>query len=582
MAQLTQNVETKETWNGTLILGSGHAGTPLASAFVAGRRTAIIEKAQQYETGGMSPTKSMISSGSGVAHIAHSRAPNDYGMQRNAGSNANISGSGSSDGSGNGNNDGSADSRSGTANNDNNPKSNNNGNDKDEGDDDGVQAEDMVEIRQERKRNVVAGGFSSGNERNRLIEAGVDILKGEATFIGPKTLCIRMRHDLEDRKADEEEHADRAQGRMGRTAKVSERTVTGELVFINVGEAPSRPDIAGLEGIEDDRVLNSTSTMELEAVPKHLIVLGGGYIGLEFGQLFRRLGAQVTIAQRGKRLVPREDPDIAECMLDILTEDGITVHLGCTATAFTPNDNDDDGTLPFTLNIVTDSNESLSIPGSHVLLATGSTLNTTSLNLDAVGINTTPRGHIVVDEKLATTAQGVYALGDVHVGPGFAQMSYDDFRIIRANLIPPEKTPSSSTTPLTSHLILNAQARPINTAASTSKSRNIVPYVIYTDPQLGHVGLHDRDLEDLKKAGRKIQTAKMAISTRGMMKASVDAETGEVLGFTCLGIEGGEVMAIMQVAMMAGVKWRDMGNAVWAHPSLSESLNSLWQFLKES
>ena len=186
-------------------------------------------------------------------------------------------------------------------------------------------------------------------------------------------------------------------------------------------------------------------------------------------------------------------------------------------------------------------------------------------------MKTNSRGHYIVDEKLATSAPGIYGLGDAHGGPAFTHISYDDFRVIRANLLP-EATPSTT---------------PKMNTTSASKSRNLVPYVMYTDPQLGHVGLHDRDL---KASGRKYKTAKMPMSyvaraieteeTRGLMKATVDAETGEILGFTCLGVEGGEIMAIMQTAMMGGLKWYDMEAAVWAHPSLAESLNNLWGYLE--
>ncbi|KAJ9165444.1 FAD/NAD(P)-binding domain-containing protein [Coniochaeta hoffmannii] len=398
---------------------------------------------------------------------------------------------------------------------------------------------DMLKVRQ-RKRDIV-DQFRGGSE-GRLARAGVDVVNGEGSFVQGKerTLAVRMREGGD------------------------EREISADLVFVNVGEGPSRVEIPGLKRVDPGKVLNSTSIMELDDVPRHLVVLGGGYIGLEFGQLFRRLGSQVTIVQRGKQLLPREDGDIAEAMLGILRDDGITVHLSASPTSIKPDDLDS-----FTLNIKRESAEALEVQGTHLLIATGRIPSTAKLNLDAVGIKTTPKGHIVVNNKFETGVPGIYALGDVHGGPAFTHISYDDFRIIRANLLP-DQTPAT-TPPMPTSIV--------------SKSRNLTPYVVYTDPQLGHVGLHARDLE-----GRKTQTAKMPMSyvaraletdeTRGMMKASVDAETGEILGFTCLGLEGGEIMAVVQTAMMGGLKWWDLEAAVWAHPSLAESLNNLWAFLE--
>jgi pyruvate/2-oxoglutarate dehydrogenase complex dihydrolipoamide dehydrogenase (E3) component len=405
---------------------------------------------------------------------------------------------------------------------------------------------DMAKVRQ-RKRDIV-DQFRGGSE-GRLKKAGVEFIMGHGRFVAGKerTVVVSMEGG-------------------------AEREVSADMVFVNVGEAPSRPDIPGLEGVEAGRVLDSTSIMELDEVPGHLVVLGGGYIGLEFGQLFRRLGAQVTIVQRGKQLVPREDPDIADALLNILSEDGITVHLSATATSIAAN-TAPNGTStepePITLTIKGKSGHGQDIQSTHILLATGRTPNTADLNLEAVGIKTTARGHIIVNNKFETGIRGVYALGDVHGGPAFTHISYDDYRIIRANLLP--QTLPSTAPPMTS--------------SSISKSRNLTPYVVYTDPQLAHVGLHAADL-----AGRKTKTAAMPMKyvaraletaeTRGVMKAAVDAETGEILGFTCLGVDGGEVMAVVQTAMMGGLRWWDLEAAVWAHPSLAESLNNLWGFLE--
>ncbi|KAI5459980.1 hypothetical protein BGZ63DRAFT_415411 [Mariannaea sp. PMI_226] len=394
---------------------------------------------------------------------------------------------------------------------------------------------DILRVR-ERKRDIVKQ-WHAGSLRG-LQSAGVDIFMGDASFAGDRKVKVSLKE--------------------GETKEIS-----AETIFLNVGERPSRPDIPGLDSLDPRRVLDSTSIMELDEVPKHLVVLGGGYIGLEFGQLFRRLGSEVTIVQRGAQLVPREDEDVAKCLLDILQEDGITVHLSSSVGSISRTEADGHN---FSVSI-NGSTSKTDIAGSHLLLATGRTPNTDTLNLSLVGVETTPKGHIKIDQKLQTTAEGIYAIGDCHGGPAFTHMSYDDFRIIRTNFLPshtPSTTPPQATT-------------------QVSRSRVLTPYCMYTDPQLAHVGLH---VKELKNLGREVKTAKMPMSyvaraletdeARGLMKATVDAKTGEILGFTCLGIEGGEIMSLVQTAMMGGLKWWDLEAAVFAHPTLAESLNNLW------
>ncbi|KAH7349457.1 hypothetical protein B0T11DRAFT_231888 [Plectosphaerella cucumerina] len=397
---------------------------------------------------------------------------------------------------------------------------------------------DMALVRR-RKRNIVESWSRGGEEKLR--KAGVDIIKGTGRFVGPKEVEV-------------------VSGKGGEA-----RTLEAMHVVINTGERPARPDIPGLDGVDAARVLDSTSIMELGEVPNHLVCVGGGYVSLEFGQLFRRLGAEVTVVQRGKQLLPREDADIADQMLKIVREDGITVHLSATVKAVTAGSS---GGVD--VSITTGSGEVV-VAASHVLLAAGRKPNTDLLNLAAAGIETTSRGHVKVNERLETNVQGVYAIGDVHGGPAFTHISYDDFRILRANILP-EAVPATT---------------PAMTTTTSSFSRRATPYVVYTDPQLGHIGLHAKEAAE---GGRRVKTATMPMGyvaraietgeTRGLMKATVDAETGEILGFTCLGIEGGEIMAVVQAAMMGGLKWWDLEAAVWAHPSLAESLNNLWAYLE--
>lgn len=396
---------------------------------------------------------------------------------------------------------------------------------------------DMEKVR-DRKRKIVEQ-WNSGSVSG-LEKAGVDVLMGEGRFVAEKSVKVKLHNG-------------------------SEVELTAETIFISAGERGAKPEIDGLADVDKARVVNSTSIMELDVVPRHLVVIGGGYIGLEFGQLFRRLGAEVTVVQRAKQLVPKEDPDVAECLHKILKQDGMAVHLSANIKSITKTK---DANVPFAVNVQTPKGE-VSVAGSHILLAAGRTPNTDLLDVAKAGVKTTPRGHVVVDEKLQTNVDGIFALGDIHGGPAFTHISYDDSRIIRTNLLPAALTTTTPKMPTT----------------TSSVSRVLTPYVMYTDPQLGHVGLHDRDL-----ANRRVKTAVMpmeyvarALETaepRGMMKATVDAETGEILGFTCLGLEGGEVMSIVQTAMMGGLKWWDLQAAVYAHPTLAESLNNLWGYLE--
>jgi pyruvate/2-oxoglutarate dehydrogenase complex dihydrolipoamide dehydrogenase (E3) component len=388
---------------------------------------------------------------------------------------------------------------------------------------------DMLKVRQ-RKRDIVAS-FRGGSE-NRTHAAGVDILTGEASFVDKKRLTI-----------------------TDGNGKGS--TVQGEQIFINAGERPAPPRLEGLESIQKTRVLDSTSIQELSEVPGHLIVIGGGYVGAEFAQLFRRLGAQVTIIQRGAQLLPREDRDIADGLLEILRQDGLTIYLTSNTQRVAPTPSG------FDLTVQTNDGDKI-IAGTHVLFAVGRIPNSDVLNVQAAGIETDRRGYVVTNEYLETSTPAIFAMGDVKGPPAFTHISYDDFRIIQSNVL------SSASTKL-------------------STQDRIVPYVVFTDPQLAHVGLHEKEAR-AKFPHKKIQTAKMPMAyvaraletdeSRGMMKAVVDGDTGLILGFTCLGIEGGEIMSIVQMAMIGNVPYQKLQNAVWAHPALAESLNNVWGFLE--
>ena len=384
---------------------------------------------------------------------------------------------------------------------------------------------DMTKVRQ-RKRDIV-DSFRNGSQRSIESTKGVDLLMGEARFTGPKTLEVRLK--------------------SGETQQLTAGTI-----FLNAGDRPARPSLSGVENVS---TLDSTSIMELDTVPEHLLVVGGGYVGLEFGQMFRRFGSRVTIIQRGAYLLTREDADVAGEVANILREDGIEVLLE---------------TRPVRVEQSTAGNISLTVQtpagertliGSHLLVATGRVPNTDWLNLDAAGIQVDKRGFIEVNERLETNVPGIYALGDIKGGPAFTHISYDDFRIIRTNLL--EK-------------------------GNASIHGRLVPYTVFIDPQLGRIGLSETDA---RAEGRDIKVAKMPMNyvaralevdeSRGFMKAVVDAGTGQILGAAILGIEGGEIMAMLEVAMMGKVPYTVLRDAVFAHPTLAESLNNLFTALEE-
>ena len=397
-------------------------------------------------------------------------------------------------------------------------------------------AVDMQKARQ-RKRDIVES-FRSGSEKRVNAQEGLELLMGGASFKDAHTLVVKMN-------------------------KGEEVEVEAETIFIDTGERPSRPNLPGLDSLDQSRVLDSTSIMELGEVPHHLIVLGGGYIGMEFGQLFRRLGSRVTIIQRGKQLVPREDQEIADAVHEIMTQDGMKILLNTEVANMKP---DECGAHEHKILVFYQDAEGhdVALNGSHLLLATGRVPNTDTLNLEAAGVETDRRGSIKANPQLQTNIPHIYALGDVHGGPAFTHISYDDMRIIRANFID-AASPQKTTT------------------------ERQVPYVMYIDPQLGHIGLHEHEART-KFPNAKIQTASMPMAyvaraletdeTRGLMKAVVNADNGQILGFTCLGLEGGEIMSIVQTAMLGKLSYKVLQNAIYAHPTLAESLNNLWGSLK--
>jgi pyruvate/2-oxoglutarate dehydrogenase complex dihydrolipoamide dehydrogenase (E3) component len=452
-----------------IIIGSGQAGSPLAEAFAhAGKRTALVERRHVGGTCvnvGCTPTKTMVASAR-VAYLTRRAA--EYGVLT------------------------------------------------------GPVEVDMAKVRQ-RKRDIV-DEWRSGKHRRLGRTEHLDLLMGEARFVGPKSLEVR----LDDG---------------------SRRTISGDLIFINTGARPARPEIPGLDSVT---TLDSTSIMELDAVPEHLVVLGGGYVGLEFGQMFRRFGSSVTIVQRRPQLLSNEDEDVAEAIAEILREDGIDVLLGAEALRVAG----EAGGIALTVKVDGEPGATRIIAGTHLLLAAGRVPNTDVLNLAAAGVETDQRGFIQVNDRFETNIPDVYALGDVTGGPAFTHIAYDDFRVVYANLFE---------------------------GGNASTSGRLVPYTVYIDPQLGRVGLCEREA---RAKGIQYKLAKMPMEDvaraeevgemRGFMKVLVDPGTEQILGCAILGIEGGELMSMLQIAMMGKVPYPALREAIFAHPTLAESLNNIF------
>jgi pyruvate/2-oxoglutarate dehydrogenase complex dihydrolipoamide dehydrogenase (E3) component len=402
---------------------------------------------------------------------------------------------------------------------------------------------DMKRVR-ERKRGIV-DAWSAGNRRSLEEQEGLELIQGEAAFSGSHEVTVSLRD--------------------GGT-----RILRADRIFVNTGGRPRIPDIPGLEEVD---FLDSTSIMELDEVPEHLLVIGGGFIGLEFAQMFRRFGARITILERGSRLAPQEDPDVCHAIQEILEEDGVSLRLGVTVTAVRPGSGggaavrfrplDDGGSEAGTPGgdpRKGDPAEEVEVRGSHLLVAVGRTPNTDALNPGAAGLALDERGHIRVNDRLETGIPGIYALGDVNGGPPFTHIAYDDFRIVRKNLLE---------------------------NGTASRAGRVLPYTVYIDPELGRVGLSETQA---REAGHEIRVAKLPMSrvaravereeTRGFMKAVVDARSRRLLGAAVLGVEGGEVCSMLQLAMMGDLPFTALRDAIFTHPTLAESLNTLFATLE--
>ena len=382
---------------------------------------------------------------------------------------------------------------------------------------------DMETVRR-RKRDIVTS-FSSGDEA-KLVRKGVEIVWGEARFVSGEEIEVALKG--------------------GGT-----RRLKADLIFIDTGTRSVVPEI---DGLPQCSVLNNGSIMELDLVPEHLMIIGGGYVGMEFARMFRRFGSEVTIIHRGVHVLSQEDEDLAQAIQEIFTRDGIRIILEANTHSAIQ---DPDGTIHLKLTCL-EGEETIS--GSHLLLAAGRTPNTDMLNLTAADVTTDERGYIVTDDKLKTSNPKIYAVGDVKGGPAFTHISYDDYRIAKTNLFESGN--------------VDIVDRPL-------------PYVVFIDPQLGRIGMSEKEAaaqgipyEMVKMPMAHVARALEVDETDGFMKALVDPDSGRILGFACLGMEGGELMAVVQVAMAGGLTWRDLKNMIFAHPTLAESLNNLFSLVE--
>ncbi|MEE4546138.1 mercuric reductase [Streptomyces sp. V4-01] len=383
---------------------------------------------------------------------------------------------------------------------------------------------DLAAVR-ERKRSMVAGARQ--NYAGRLDQDGLELIKGEARFTAPKTLDVALTGG-------------------GR------RQLTAPVVVVDAG---TRPRPLEIDGAEDVPVLDSTSVMELGELPEHLIVLGGGFIAVEFGQMFRRFGSEVTLVQRAPRLMTAEDEDVTDEATAILRDEGITV-----LTSATPVRVEQAGGGPLRLAVSLPDGERR-LEGSHLLAAVGRVPNTEALTPEEAGIGLDDRGFIEVDEHLETGVPGVYAMGDITGGPAFTHSSYDDYRVLRARLV--------------EHRRASTRGR-------------LVPHAVFMDPQLGRVGLTEREA---RAQGRDIRVARLPMSavvraletgeTRGFMKVVVDRDSGRILGCAVPGSEGGEIMTMIQVAMLGGLTHTAMADAILTHPLFAEGLTTLFEMFDD-
>jgi pyruvate/2-oxoglutarate dehydrogenase complex dihydrolipoamide dehydrogenase (E3) component len=354
--------------------------------------------------------------------------------------------------------------------------------------------------------------------------SGAELVMGEARFTEPKTVQVALN--------------------AGGT-----RLLRGERVFINVGTRASIPDVPGLAAAAP---MTHVEALNLERLPSHLVILGGGYVGLEFAQAMRRFGSRVTIIQRGPRLLEREDPDVQDALLELMTDEGVQAFLQAEVLNVTGRSGSG-----VALRIHSGAAEK-TLEASDILVATGRTPNTDRLDVAKAGVELDLRGYIRVNEKLQTSAPDVWATGECAGSPQFTHVGEDDCRVVLDNL-----------------------------AGVTRTTRGrLIPYCLFTDPELAHVGMTESEAR-AKKVPYRIIRMPMAMilrahtmsQTRGFMKALIGADD-RILGFTAFGADASEPMAVVQTAMLAGLPYTVLRDTIWTHPTMAEGLIGLFTNLR--
>ncbi len=371
----------------------------------------------------------------------------------------------------------------------------------------------------ERKRKMVSDLVDIHRERYK--KSGAELILGSGRFVGPRTVEV----STDDGKT---------------------RRLRGKNVIISTG---TRARLEAIPGLGDSQPLTHVEALELDEIPKHLIVIGGGYVGLELSQALRRLGSDVTVIERNERLVHQEDDDVTEGLHALFEDEGIDMVLNARVQRVA-------GTSGQRVRVAVqrDGREE-TIQGTHLLAASGRAPNTEDIGLELAGVELTGDGYVKVNERLATTAPGVWAVGDVTGGPKFTHISFDDFLVIRDN---------------------------INGGNHVTTGRQ-VPFCLFTDPELARVGLSEKEARTqgvpyrlFKVPMEAVLRARTLSETRGFLKALVETDGDRVLGFTAFGVEAGEIMAAVQIAMIAGLPYQQLRDAVLTHPTLAEGLIPLF------
>jgi pyruvate/2-oxoglutarate dehydrogenase complex dihydrolipoamide dehydrogenase (E3) component len=352
-------------------------------------------------------------------------------------------------------------------------------------------------------------------------QTGAEFILGSGRFTGPKTLEVVLPD--------------------GRT-----RHLHGANVIVSTG---TRPTLGQIPGLVEAQPLTHIETLELDQIPEHLIVIGGGYIGIELSQAMRRFGSKVTVIDRNPRLLHREDDDVVEALATLLKDEGIDTFLSARVVQVSGRSGES------VTVIIEQAGNEMTLTGTHLLVATGRTPNTENIGLDLAGVEVDDRGYVKVNEQLKTTAPGVWAIDEVAGSPQFTHVSVDDFRVVRDNL---------------------AGVNRVTTGRQ-------IPYTLFTDPELAHIGLSEKEAKAqgiayrlFKISMEHVLRAHTLSETRGFLKALVDKNSDRILGFTALAADGGEIMASVQVAMMAGAPYTALRDAIWSHPTLVEGLIPLF------